>query len=360
MKTMLFKNKVEVTVSNKTIIRVLGVVILSWLALRFISNVEHILQLIFIAFFLSLALNPVVSWISKQLGLKSRAAATGIAYIAVVVVLGAFVTAVVPPLARQTVDFVKQAPYTISSLKDDSTSAGRFVVRYKLQDNIDGLSQNIRDRTKNFKEPVISTATRVGSAMIAIITVFTLTFMMLVEGPLWLKKYWTLHPKARRDHDQELAWRMYRMVTGYVNGQVVLSALGGVITLVALLIASTLLHVSVNAVALAGIIFVTGLIPMIGHIIGGVIVVLACVIVSVPLAIIIALFILLHQQIENVTLQPYIQAKYNELTPLAVFIAALLGIGFGGLLGAFVAIPAAGCAKILLEDYIATRHIAHE
>lgn len=338
----------------------LGVVILTLLAIRFISNVQHVLELIFVAFFLCLALNPIVSWISKQLKLKSRAAATGIAYVTVVLVLSAFVISVVPPLVRQTVDFVRQAPATISSLKDNGSAAGRFVVKYNLQDNVDGLSQSIRDHTKNFQEPVISTATKVGSALISIITVFVLTFMMLVEGPIWLKKYWTIHPKSRREHDQQLASRMYRIVTGYVNGQVVLAALAATMNLLALLIASTLLHVSVNAVALAGIIFIAGLIPMIGQMIGGTIVVLACLLVSVPLAIIIAIFILVYQQIENITLQPYIQAKYNQLTPLLVFVAALLGIGFGGLLGAFIAIPAAGCAKILLEDYIETHGLSQE
>jgi len=150
---------------------------------------------------------------------------------------------------------------------------------------------------------------------------------------------------------------MYRIVTGYVNGQVLLALLVSMLGLVALLISSTLLHVSVNAVALAGIMFFTGLIPMIGHLIGAVIVVTACLFVSVPLAIIMLIFIFVHQQVENITLQPYIQAKFNELTPLLVFIAALLGIGFGGLIGAFIAIPAAGCAKILVEDYLEKRKI---
>ena len=360
LEAMLFKNKVEITISNKTIVRVLGVIILSLLVIHFISNVQHVLELIFVAFFLSLALNPVVSWISKRLKLKSRAVATGIAYITVVLVLVAFITAFAPPLVRQTFDFVRQAPTTISSLKDDESTAGRFVVKYNLQDNVDGLSQSIRDHTKNFQEPVISTATKVGSALISMITVFVLTFMMLVEGPIWLKKYWTLHPKTRREHDQQLVTHMYKIVTGYVNGQVVLAALAAVMNLLALLIASTLLHVSVNAVALAGIIFIAGLIPMIGQMIGGTIVVLACLLVSVPLAIIIAIFILIYQQVENITLQPYIQAKYNQLTPLLVFVAALLGIGFGGLIGAFVAIPAVGCAKVLLEDYVETHGLSQE
>jgi len=73
-----------------------------------------------------------------------------------------------------------------------------------------------------------------------------------------------------------------------------------------------------------------------------------------------AIFFILYQQIENVTLQPYIQSKHNELTPMLVFIAALLGIGFGGLLGGLVAIPIAGCLKVLAEDYFERKGLASE
>ncbi len=347
--------KVEIKISNRTIVRIILLVLAAVLFIKFISNVSHILELLFVSAFLSLALNPAVGFISRYLKLKSRSVATGIAYSAVVIFLAGFITLVVPPLTRQTIDFVRQAPATISSLKDNNSTVGHFVTRYNLQDNVNGLSDNIKQRTKNIQQPVITTASRIGSALISILTVFVLTFMMLVEGPQLLRLWWQLHPVDRRDHDKGLALRMYQIITGYVNGQVLLAAIGAVLTLIALLISSTLLHVSVNVLALAGIVFMTGLIPMIGHVIGGVIVVLACAIVSLPLALIMAIFLLLHQQIENVTLQPYIQAKYNELTPLTVFVAALLGIGFGGLLGAFVAIPAVGCAKILLVDYIDSR-----
>lgn len=347
------KNRaIKVTVSNRTIIRVLLIIIGSFLLLRFVSNAQHALELIFVAFFLSLALNPTVSWIARHLKSKSRVLATGAAYLLVVIVLVGFFSFIVPPLVSQTVDFVKTLPQTLASVKDDNSSVGNFVRRYHLEDQVDGLAGNIHDRTKNLQQPVISTATRVGSTLISILTVLVMTFMMLVEGPEWVERTWALPGVKDRKHKRELAARMYRIVTGYVNGQVILAALGAALGLVALLIASTALHVSVNALALAGILFVTGLIPLIGHLIGAAIVVLACLFVSLPLAIIMAIFLLLHQQIESVTLQPYIQAKYNELTPLLVFIAALLGIGFGGLMGAFVAIPAAGCLKILVQDYL--------
>jgi len=73
-----------------------------------------------------------------------------------------------------------------------------------------------------------------------------------------------------------------------------------------------------------------------------------------------AAYFIVYQQIENATIQPYIQSKGNELTPMLVFIAAILGVGVGGILGAFVAIPVAGCLKILADDYVESRYLGED
>jgi len=343
---------VEVTVSNRTIVRLIIIIAISFFLLKFVGKISHILELIFLSFFLALALNPAVHWISHRLKIKNRTAASGVAYIGVVIVLMLFLAYIVPPFVSQSFNFVRNLPQTLSSLNDSTSTLGHLVQRYHLQTQLNGLVDSIRHRTINLQTPVIAAAGEVGTALISIITVFVLTFMMLIEGPRWLEWYWSLEAVKKRENDKKLAAQMYRIITGYVNGQVLLSFIGAIFGLIALLIASSILHVSVNAVALAGILLITGLIPMIGHIIGAVAVVIACLFVSAPLAIIIAIFLIVYLQIENATLQPYIQSKYNELTPMTVFIAALIGIGFGGLLGAFIAIPAVGCAKILLQDYM--------
>jgi predicted PurR-regulated permease PerM len=148
---------------------------------------------------------------------------------------------------------------------------------------------------------------------------------------------------------------MYVLVTRFVNAQVIVALISAIFSAIALTIASSALNVSVNVVALAGMVALFGIIPTIGNILAATIVALACLFTSAPLAIIMLIYFIVYQQIENVTVQPYIQSRNNELTPMLVFIAALLGIGFGGLLGGFVAIPAAGCIKILLEDYLDDR-----
>jgi predicted PurR-regulated permease PerM len=70
-----------------------------------------------------------------------------------------------------------------------------------------------------------------------------------------------------------------------------------------------------------------------------------------------AIILVVYLQIENITFQPYIQAKYNEITPLLVFVSALIGIAAGGLFGAFIAIPVAGCIKVAIEEYLTQRKL---
>lgn len=349
----LFK-KAETTtsISTESILKLLGLTFLFIMFIEFIGSITHQLTLIGIAAFLALALNPAVSFITNRLKNKSRTKATGFAYLIVLFTLASFLMLVVPPLVKQTSEFVKDIPKTIESFKTQDSATARFVRKNNLDDQLDRWSQDLRKRSGDLADPVIQTAGRALGTVISIITVLVLTFMMLVEGPAWFNKFLNLQPKEKREHRKLLMLRMYRVVTGYVNGQVLIAAIASGFALVALLIGNVVFDVSVNAIALAGITFIFALIPLIGNILGSIIVVLMTLFVSAPFAITMAVYFLVYQQIENATLQPYIQSRGNQLTPLIVFVAALIGAGFGGLLGALAAIPVAGCIRVVAEDYL--------
>jgi predicted PurR-regulated permease PerM len=106
---------------------------------------------------------------------------------------------------------------------------------------------------------------------------------------------------------------------------------------------------------LAGIVAVFGIIPLFGNPIAATLVVLVCLLNSVTLAVVMAIYFIIYFFIENHTFQPYLQSRLNELTPLLVFIAAIIGVSLGGILGAVVAIPAASAVKILVEDHFESR-----
>ncbi len=350
---------VKVTITNRTVIRVLALILVTYISLKFIIKVDHILELVFTSLFLGIALNPAVTWLAKNLRIKSRGAATSIAYVLVVIVLVGFFALILPPLFKQTKTFVSNLPNNINSLKQPNTAAGKFVNKYKLTKEINNLNAEVSNHTTDLTAPALSTATKIGQILGSTIIVVVLTFMMIVEGPTWIERWEKLRIK-KHDWQDDLASRMYRIITGYVNGQILLALLAGFVTLISLVIVTNILHVSVNEVALAAIIILTGLIPMIGHIIGAVIVVLACLFVSWPLALIMGIILIIYIQLASVTIQPYVQSKYNELSPMLVLIAALLGISAGGLLGAFVAIPLAGCLKIALKEYLVHRNMIED
>jgi len=346
------KNSQEFTVSNRTLLRIIGFAIASLVLLQIFENLIHPLTLIFVSFFLSLALNPAVSFVSRKLKTPNRTIATAIAYFGVVSVLILFFSLVLPPLIKQTSDFITDVPQTFRDLNDDEGFIGDFVRNNELEQQVSEFASSFSNDLGSFREPVVTTANRVVSNVVSIITVLVLTFMMLNEGPKWLKLFWSKYPKDKRKYAKKVAGEMYNVVTSYVNGQVLVAAIGATFAIVVLLIASAIFNADgINAIALGGLVFLFSLIPTVGAILSAFVVVLFSLFVSLPLAVTMLIYFIVYQQIENATIQPYIQSKGTELSPMLVFISAILGIGFGGVLGAFVAIPVAGCLKILVEDY---------
>lgn len=341
----------EITISNRTILRIVALLVGAVVVIQLLVAIRHPLTLIFVAFFLAMALNPAVSWISHRLKIKSRIRATSLAYLTVISVLILFFTLLIPPLVNQTTDFIEEVPDTLTSLEDSQGFVGDLVRRYDLEEQVTQLANSWAENLDT--GPVVSTANRVISNIFSIVTVLILTFMMLVEGPKWIAFLWKQFPEERSAHAKMLSKNMYNVVTNYVNGQVLVSAIGATFATVMLFIATTLFGVtSINPIALGGIVFLFNLVPYIGVFISSTIVVLFSLFASPALAITMLVFFIVYQQIENASIQPYIQSRGLELTPMLVFISAIIGVALGGILGALIAIPIAGCIRILLEDYL--------
>jgi putative heme transporter len=96
---------------------------------------------------------------------------------------------------------------------------------------------------------------------------------------------------------------------------------------------------------------------MVGHLIGAAIVTIVALFTSPVSAIIALAYYILYQQIENYLIQPKVQANSTNMSPLLVFIAVVLGVNFGGLLGGLVAIPIMGCIRILVLDQLTRRNL---
>ncbi len=346
------QQELQITISNRTILRIIAFGVATYAVFSFFDSIRHPLTLIFISFFLALALNPAVSFVTRKLKSKSRIRGTAAAYIVVMSLLIGFVALVVPPIVKQSSSFVRDVPNKITNLETQDSALGRFVRKYDLSKQLNKVADEWASNLGNTSGPVLSTANRVLSVVVSFITVLVLTFMMLVEGPAWVSRFILQLPKPRQKNTKHLMMRMYGMVTSFVNAQVLIALIAGCFAIIALSIASNIFNVSINPIALGAIVIVFGIIPTIGNIIAAVVVCLACLFTSGPLAIAMLIYFIIYQQIENATVQPYIQSRSNDLSPMLIFIAAIVGIGFGGLLGGFIAIPAAGCIKILVDNYL--------
>ncbi|HEX5447834.1 MAG TPA: AI-2E family transporter [Candidatus Saccharimonadales bacterium] len=347
--------KVTVNVTNRTIVRTILWIVATIILYKFIGHISHELTLIFVSFFLTLALSPVVSWMSRRLKIANRIGATAAAYFIIIAILVVFLALVIPPLVRQTRTFISSVPQTIQDFQNQNSKLAQTAKRYHLDEK---LSQGAKDFASNYSDfgaTVLDTGKRIVEAAASILAVLVMTFMMLVEGPRWMELFWGVMPAKNRERHKRIAHRMYRGVSGFVNGQVILAVIAGIFAFAALEIAGHIVNTSVNSVALAGIVSVFGLIPLFGNPLAAIIVILSCLINSVTLGIIMLVYFVVYFFIENHTFQPYIQSRLNNLSPLTVFVAAILGVGFGGLLGAIIAIPAASAVKILLEDFFEQR-----
>ncbi|MBC7582094.1 AI-2E family transporter [Aeromicrobium sp.] len=349
------KEEVALTVSTATYFKVLALILGTLTILAAVHTAAHALVLIFISLFLALSLNSPVHWIADHIPGKkrgNRALATSMSFIIVIVLLGAFLSSLVPPLVRQTQTFINNAPKLVQSIRSQDSDIGRLVRKYNLQDEVAKFSDQLSDRLKNVSGTALSTATHVGSSIFAILTILAMTFMMLVEGPRWMNFMRRLIPKERHTDYDQLVGDMYRVVKGYVNGQVTLAALAALLISPALFI----LHIS-YPVALVVIIFICGLIPMVGHTIGALLVTAVALFYSPTSAIIILIYYITYQQIENYLIQPRIQSNSTNLTPLLVFASVVIGVSFNGLLGGLVAIPIAGCLRILVLFWLEKRNL---
>ncbi len=314
--------------------------------------------LVAIAAFLAIALNTPVSRIAKHLPGSSRVGATALAYIIVMGGLLTFVFFVVPVIVDQLVHFFKTLPSIIEEISRQSKWIHDLVSQYGLEKQYDDSIQNLQDQAA-------STASNVGGSFItsigSIITAFTSTilvvvmaFLMLVEGPTWIKRLWGLYKDTeRRDRHRKVFHGMYKVINGYVNGQVLISAISAVCALVVLVILCTLFEMPIGlAVPIAFILFIAGLIPMFGATIGAIIAGLLIGINDIGAALIFIVYYFVYQQIENNFISPTVQSKTVEISALAVIIALTVGITLFGILGGLISIPIAGCIRVLVNDYL--------
>lgn len=350
--------KVKIDIETRVFVRLLLVVVGFGLALVILYKIRSALVLLSIALFLALALNPPVSKLAHIMPRLNRVGATALAYIMVLLLLGGFLVVVVPPVVEQSSRFASTVPNLIDEANKNRSVFDDFIHRYNLEPTIDSAVESAKVQASsiatNLGNSLVSGAGTVLGGLASVVIVLVLAFLMLIEGPTWLRRLWGLYrDEDKLERHRTLVQRMYRIVTGFVNGQIAVSTIAAVCTLIAILALSVTVGLPANlAIPLAVIIFFTNMIPMIGSTIGGGLVSLVLLFNSPLAAGVFLVYFLIYQQIENNFIGPTIQSKSVDLSALLIVTAILIGGTFGGLLGALIAIPVAGCLKVLWLDQL--------
>lgn len=351
--------KVKIQIDTLTFVRFWLVVIGFALAALAIYSAMSALIIIGSALFLALALNSPVSWVAKYLPGKSRIGGTAIAYIVVVAFIGTFITLVVPPIVQQTAKFAQTVPAIVDGATTQYRGVSSIIDKYQLQGQVDDAVNSIKENASGWAaragSNVIGSLSSIAGFFVSLILVLVLSFLMLVEGPQLLRKLWGLYEdQERMETHRDLATRMHNVVTGYVVGQLTVSAIGSTIMGLFVFVLSLIFNVPGNlAIPAAAIYFILSLIPMFGSTIAATLIGLLLLLNDPTAAIVFIIGFIIYQQIENNLIAPTIQSKKMELTALWILVAVTIGLYVFGIAGGIISIPIAGCLKVLFDNYLA-------
>jgi len=197
----------------------------------------------------------------------------------------------------------------------------------------------------------LSVTKSVITILLATVTIIFLTFFMLLEGRSWADRVYTLFPEHSRERWQRVGDDIYKTVGGYVTGNILISLIAGICATAVLLIMGV-----PYAVALGLLVALLDLIPLAGATVAGIVIVGVAFLHSVPAGIVVLIFVIVYQQLENHFLQPVIYGRTVQLSPLVVLVSVLVGAELAGILGALAAIPVAGSIQVLVRDWLAQRN----
>ena len=333
----------------RTVFLVVGILLASFVVLEVLWIARQVLSWIFIALFLTLALNPAVDRVERWV--KRRGVATGIVYVTALATAGAIGALFIPTLVDQVNDFAHKVPDYLEDLTEGRGRLGFLQEKYHLVDKArDALDEGGASKLFGLSGTAFAIAKGVVTAVVATLTILFMTFFMLLEGPNWLNRFFSLLMPASRTRWQAVGRDIYRTVGGYVTGNLVISLIAGTLTAIVLSIMDV-----PYAIALGFIVAILDLIPLAGATIAAIIVGAVAFIHSITAGIVVVVFFLVYQQFENHLLQPVVYGRTVKLSPLAVLISVLIGAELAGVLGALAAIPVAGALQVIFLDWLRHR-----
>ena len=324
----------------------LGVAV-AYALVQSVIAVRSVLILLLVSAFLAIGLDPAVQALERH-GLP-RGRAVGVVLLGVLLCFAGFGLAVIPPVIEQGQQFVASVPGYIDELQSNDRIA-ELDRRYGLLDR----AQTYLARPERLGERAVGGVLGVGlvvlNAFFGTLTVLILTLYFLSSLPVIKANAYRMVPRSRRPRVGLLTDEILARVGGYVAGALTIAGIAGGLTFLVLV----LLEIP-YPVALAMLVGVTALVPLIGATVGATVIIVVAAFVSTKTAIVVAVYYLVYQQVENYYLYPRIMKRSVDVSPAATVVAVLVGGSLLGVLGALLAIPIAAAIQLVLQEVVAPR-----
>lgn len=330
----------------RTLLRVIavwgGIGVVLWV----LYTARQALTWVIIAGFLALALNPAVEWMHRR-GIQRRGAAAGLIYVLALLAFVGFGFLLISPLIDQVQKFADAVPHYVDDLTRGRGPLGFLETKYHVVEKVRSLIKG--GGAASFAGgagTALSITQSVVSGVVGAVTIAFMTFFMILEGPTWMDRLYSLFPPDSEPRWRALGSRVAQTISGYVTGNLLISVIAGAGTSIALAVLSV-----PYSLALGLLVAILDLIPLAGATLAGIIVITVAALHAISAGIIIGIFFVVYQQLENHLLQPIVYGRTVQLSPLAVLISVLIGAEVAGILGALGAIPVAASIQILLVDW---------
>ena len=337
------------------------------LVLLFLYSALTGLIVVGISIFLALALKPLVrkvnDFFTRHFGKekKHQTLSAVLAYAIVVLVIGGIIAIVGPVVVNETSKFIRHIPQTFEQTFggwEGINSFGQTIGIEDLQTEIGnaltGLSNNLMGILST---NLVSSVGGVADTIMKITLVLVLTLLFVLEGPALMETFWRSIGSLEEDKKpvavaKRVVAKMANVISTYVSRQVIVAAVDGCACAFIVLCLSFFTDVSIGiAVPMGLITMLFYLIPMFGQFIGGTLVTLILLFSSLPAGLIFAAIYIIYAQIENNVIAPKIQGDALNLPAVVILVAIVIGMYMFGLLGAIIAVPIAGCIRVLVDEY---------
>jgi len=327
----------------RLLLTVVLAVFAAYATFNLIRRLQSLLLWLVASLFLSFALEPAVNWLVKRGWRRGRAAAAvlfGLALIGLVMV-----ALMVPLVIDQVQELIQRVP---DWLQEASVYTERWfdfeLTSQEILEDVAGAQADISEIATN----VASVGALLLGLVFQVLTIGLFTFYLVAEGPKFRRAVCSLLP-PRRQREILAAWDVAIDKTGgYLYSRLLLAVINAGFSFIVLQALGV--PFAVPLAIWQG--FVSQFIPVVGTYIAAAIPLLVALLEDPWAALFFLIFVVVYQQIENYFLAPRITARTMQLHPAVAFGAALAGGAISGLIGAFMALPAAAVIQATVSTYL--------